>query len=206
MAEGTTDAVILTDIQADFMELNNGALAVPGTGKDYLDEVIAVAGRFKEAGLPIVATQDYHPADHMSFCTGYPGRKPFDVVGEGDDQRVLWPPHCVQATPGAEILVPGELINEIVHKGTRRAYDSYSGFRDDGGTETGLKEVLRRLGARRLIIFGLATDYCVKATALHALQEGFQVTVLLGLSRGITAEGTAAAVEEMRKAGAEIQE
>ncbi len=206
MSDRGTQAVIVVDVQADFTEHRNGALAVPGTGPDYLKQVVKRTREFKEKGLPILATRDYHPADHVSFFTSHPGKKPLDVIKIQDREQVLWPPHCVQGTPGAEILVPSDLITAVVSTGDRTEFESYSGFRDDGGRDTGLKRLLEEYGAKNLIIYGLATDYCVAATVLHALEEHFNVTLLLGLSRGITPEGTRKAVEEMKAAGATIEE
>lgn len=202
----TADAVIAVDVQADFTEYRQGSLIVPGTDRDYVDKVIAETSRFKEMGLPIIATMDDHPADHVSFFTNHPGVKPFDVIRIGEVDQVLWPPHCVQGTPGAEILIPEECIDHIIAKGTRREFDSYSGFRDEGGRDTGLKGLLEGLGAKSLIIYGLATDVCVKATVLHALDEGYEVRLVLGLSRGITPEGVQSAIQDMRTRGASIEE
>jgi len=206
MSDIRTQAVIVVDVQADFTEHRNGALAVPGTGLDYLEQVVARTRKFKEEGLPILATRDYHPADHVSFFTSHPDKKPLDVIRIQDREQVLWPPHCVQGTPGAEILVPPDLITAVISTGNRTDFESYSGFRDDGGHDTGLKGLLEEFGAGSLIIYGLATDYCVCATVLHALEENFDVTFLLDLSRGITLEGTRTAIEEMKAAGAKIEE
>ncbi len=206
MSDRGTRAIIVVDVQADFTEYRNGALAVPGTGPDYLEQVEARTREFKEKGLPILATRDYHPADHVSFFTSHPGKKPLDVIKIRDREQVLWPPHCVQGTSGAEILVPSELITAVISTGNRTEFESYSGFRDDGGNDTGLKDLLEEYSARNLIIYGLATDYCVCATVLHALEENFDVTFLPDLSRGITPEGTRAAIDEMKAAGAKIEE
>jgi nicotinamidase/pyrazinamidase len=206
MSDMGTQAVIVVDVQADFTEYRNGALAVPGTGPDYLKQVVDRTREFKGKGLPILATRDYHPADHVSFFTSHPGKKPLDVIRIEGREQVLWPPHCVQGTPGAEILVPSDLITGVVSTGDRTEFESYSGFRDDGGRDTGLKGLLEEYGARSLIIYGLATDYCVCATVLHALEESFDVRLLLSLSRGITPEGTRTAIEGMKAAGARMED
>jgi nicotinamidase/pyrazinamidase len=206
MTRRDAKAVIVVDVQADFTEYRNGALAVPDTGQDYVEETVEATRNFKNSGLPIFATRDYHPIDHVSFFTSHPGQKPLDVIRIGDREQVLWPPHCVQETPGAEILIPPDLITAVISTGDRSEFESYSGFRDDGGRDTGLKRHLEQIGAKDLIIFGLATDYCVKATAIHALEEGYGVTLLAGLSRGITPEGTKAALAEMKSAGAAIKQ
>jgi nicotinamidase/pyrazinamidase len=199
-------AVVVVDIQADFTEYREGSLAVPGTGKDYIELVSNRTREFKERGLPVVATRDYHPADHVSFFTSHPGSQPFQVIRAENREQVLWPPHCVQETPGAEILLPSDLITAVISKGSERMQESYSGFRDDSGRETGLKALLNDLRVTNVVLYGIATDYCVRFTTLHALEQGFAVTVLLGLSRGVMAEGTRAAVEEMKARGAIIVE
>ncbi len=206
MTRRDVQAVIVVDVQADFTEYRNGALAVPGTGQDYVENTVEATRDFKNSGLPIFATRDYHPVDHVSYFTSHPGQKSLDVIRIGDREQVLWPPHCVQGTPGAEILIPPDLITAVISTGDRSEFESYSGFRDDGGRDTGLKGHLEQIGAKDLIIFGLATDYCVKATVLHAIEEGYTVTLLASLSRGITPEGTKAAVEKMISAGAKIRQ
>jgi nicotinamidase/pyrazinamidase len=198
--------VILTDVQADFTQWRNGALAVPGTGQGYVLQVIEATRGYKAQGFGIVATRDYHPADHLSFYTNHPGQKAFDRVLLGGREQVLWPPHCVQATPGVDILVPAESIDVTVSKGTRKDFDSYSAFRDDGGLETGLKDLLHEMKAQSVIVYGLATDYCIRATVLHALEERYPTTVRADLCRGITPEGARSALEEMRVRGAIIQD
>jgi nicotinamidase/pyrazinamidase len=206
MSEKSQQAVIVIDFQADFTELRNGALAVPGTGRDYVDEVVSRTSEFKENGLPIIATRDYHPADHISFYTTHPGTKPLDVIQTHSGEQMLWPPHCVQGTPGAEILLSPDLITAVVSTADRPDAESYSGFRDDLGRESGLKSLLEDLGVKDLIVYGLATDYCVQATVTHAREEGYEVTLIKSLSRGITPEGTEAALEEMRAAGVRIED
>lgn len=202
----TREVVVIVDVQADFTEVRNGSLSVPGTDQSYVDEVAARTRTFKDKGFPIVATADHHPADHVSFFTNHPGAQPFDVKRIGDVEQVLWPPHCVQGTPGADLLIPEDLVTRLVQKGIHKDHDSYSGFRDDSGNETGLKSILQDMGATRLIVYGLATDVCVKHTVLHALEEGFDVDVVLSLCRGITPEGTDDAVKEMTQKGAAIAE
>jgi nicotinamidase/pyrazinamidase len=205
MTESRT-AVIAVDIQADFTEARNGSLAVPGTKADYLDVVIRRTAILKGRSLPIIATRDFHPADHVSFHTSHVGLDPFSLARLGEREQMIWPPHCVQGTPGAEILIPNFYVDHFIDKGRRRKFDSYSGFRDDGGAETRLNGVLKDLGVERLLVFGLATDYCVKATVLHGLEAGFDVTLVESLCRGVAPETTAAALKEMRSAGAAIRE
>lgn len=199
-------AVLVVDIQADFTEFRHGSLAVPGTDKEYIDLVVSRTRTYKEQGFPILATRDYHPADHVSFCTMHPGTQPFQTIRIGNRDQVLWPPHCVQDTPGAELLLPQDLITAVISKGDERMQESYSAFRDDAGRETGLKALLHELRTTSIILYGIATDYCVRSTTLHALEEGFRVTVILGLSRGVTKDGTRAAMKEIQARGGTIVE
>ncbi|MFO7707461.1 MAG: isochorismatase family protein [Desulfobacterales bacterium] len=193
--------VIVADVQADFTTWKNGALAVPGTDRGFIDHVRRATEAFKRQGFVVFAIQDWHPADHVSFFTNHPGRKPFDLIEIENRKQVLWPPHCVQGTANAGLLLDASLFEAVVQKGKDRRFDSYSGFQDDGGGPTELGKLLKSRGIRDLIIYGLATDYCVKATALDAAAAGYRVTVVESLCRGITPETTAAALEAMRSGG-----
>ena len=197
--------VIVVDVQADFTELKSGALAVPGTDSRYIEEVQKTTQRFQNRGLRIYFTLDWHPEDHISFYSNNPGTELFQEIElEKGRTQVMWPPHCVQNTPGAELLIDVEGPAERVQTGADPKFDSYSGFVDDGGTHTGLDHLLRRDGIKKLIIYGLATDYCVKHTALDAAELGYQVELLVDLCRGITPETTAGALEEMEARGVNI--
>ncbi len=174
-------ALILVDIQNDFCP--GGALAVAG-GHEVIDVANAVAGNYDL----VVATQDWHPPHHMSFASNNPGA----VVGELGElaglPQVMWPDHCVQGTAGAELhreLNPGP-IEAIFRKGTDPRIDSYSAFFDNGRLKsTGLAAFLRGRGVERVSVMGLATDYCVKSTALASLEQGFQTELLLDGCRGV---------------------
>jgi nicotinamidase/pyrazinamidase len=198
--------VIVVDVQGDFTEWKNGSLAVPDSGEDYVRGVEKATIALKEAGLTIFGTQDWHPADHMSFAANHPGTKPLEVITIDGRTQVLWPPHCVQGTENARVLVDNNLFLAIVRKARNPAFDSYSAFKDDGGGGTEMDSILRRNGIGGLVIYGIATDYCVKATALDALAAGYRVIVVKGLCRGITAETTAGAIDEMSRQGATITE
>lgn len=198
-------AVIVVDLQADFTELHQGSLAVRGTDQGYLDMVIAATKAYAGEGCPVICTQDYHPADHVSFYTNHPGRKAFDTISLGNVRQTLWPPHCIQGAAGARLLLPQELITEVAVKGADSRFDSYSGFRDDGGHETNLQVILDSLGIHELIIYGLATDYCVRYTVLDALNRGFRVRVRLDLCRGVSRDTTDLAINEMVSAGAILE-
>jgi nicotinamidase/pyrazinamidase len=175
-------ALVLVDIQNDF--LPGGALAVPNG-----DQVVPVANKLmKEIDL-VVATQDWHPADHGSFAANHPGRQPGDVIDLHGLRQVLWPVHCVQGTPGAE-FAPGldvSRIKRVFQKGTDPDIDSYSGFFDNGHRRsTGLGDYLLEQHVSQVLVMGLATDYCVKFTALDSIQRlGFTTYVIRDGSRGV---------------------
>ncbi|HOT27975.1 MAG TPA: bifunctional nicotinamidase/pyrazinamidase [Candidatus Ozemobacteraceae bacterium] len=192
--------LILVDLQNDFMP--GGALAVAGG-----DETVQVANQVIPAFEFVVATQDWHPADHGSFAASHPGRKPGEIIKLAGLQQILWPAHCVQNTPGAAFhqdLDP-RVNRNVVRKGTIRDVDSYSGFFDNGGRhDTGLADLLRRHGVSDLFVMGLATDYCVKFTVLDACRLGFRVSVIEAGCRAVnlTPEDGEQALREMERAGA----
>jgi len=196
-------ALILVDIQNDF--LPGGALAVAGG-----DEIVSSANRLMEDFGIIVATQDWHPPDHGSFAANHPGKEVFESIDLHGLPQTLWPVHCVRETLGVE-FAPGLdvcRITRVFQKGTRPEVDSYSGFHDNGHRHsTGMADWLREQGVTQLTVCGLATDYCVKFTALDAVSEGFQVTLALAACRGVNlmAGDVDKAVEEMRGAGVDIQ-
>jgi nicotinamidase/pyrazinamidase len=197
-------AIIVVDVQGDFTIWKKGSLAVPGTDRAFVNRVRRATEGLSKAGYPIYGTQDWHPADHVSFFTNHPGRKAFDVVRIKDRDQVLWPPHCVQGTQNARILMDKRLFAAIVRKGQDRAWDSYSGFQDDGGRRTELDPILKTRGVRKLIVYGIAADYCVKATALDAVAARYEVMVVDDLCRGVAADTTAQAREEMKARGVVI--
>ena len=193
--------VIVVDVQADFTELKSGSLAVPGTDAQYVSEVETATRRYLDRGHLVYFTQDWHPADHVSFFPNNPGTEPLQVIEIEGRSQVMWPPHCVQDTPGAEILIATEGSIKTVRKGMDAKFDSYSGFADDGGGKTELDDLLLTDGIKRLFIYGLATDYCVKATVLDACKAGYQVELILDLCRGVSPETTESAIKEMKGKG-----
>lgn len=198
-------AVVVVDVQADFTTAHKGSLAVTGTDQAYLTAVDQATRELKAAGLPIYATQDWHPKNHMSFASNHPGHKPFQAIKLADGRtQVLWPDHCVQQSSGARLLLDRSLFTKVVQKGKDPKYDSYSGFQDDGGMKTDLEKVLKAAGVKTLIVYGIATDYCVKATALDGLKAGFKVIVVKDLCRGVAPKTSQAAWQELKKAGAEL--
>jgi len=198
-------AVIVIDLQADFTELKSGSLAVPGTDSQYIEAVENATRHLMEQGLPVYFTQDWHPADHVSFFTNNLGTEPLQVIEIDGRPQVMWPPHCVQDTPGAENLITVEGSTKTVRKGMDSKFDSYSGFADDGGRQTEMDSILKKDGIKNLVIYGLATDYCVKATAMDAVAAGYTVTVIEGLSKGVAPETTAQALEDMKAKGITIK-
>jgi nicotinamidase/pyrazinamidase len=196
-----TTGVIVVDLQGDFTTYKNGSLAVAGTDQAFVDKVSKTTAELSAKGYPVLATQDWHPADHVSFFSNHSDKKPFDAIQIEDRTQVLWPPHCVQDTENAGILVDNNLFLAIVKKGQDKRYDSYSGFQDDGGAKTEMNQILHKNGIKELIVYGIATDYCVKATAIDAVDAGYKVTVIEGLSKGVAPETTAKALEEMKAKG-----
>ena len=193
--------VIVVDIQGDFTEAKEGSLAVSGTDMTFIETIANAAKQMKDAGLTIFATQDWHPADHVSFYTNHIGKKPFDAIKVDDRTQVLWPPHCVQGTENAKILIDTKLFHKIIRKGQDKEFDSYSGFQDDGGQKTVMDSILKQNGIEKVVIYGIATDYCVRATAIDAVQAGYKVIVIKELCRGVAADTSTTALEEMEKAG-----
>jgi nicotinamidase/pyrazinamidase len=195
-------ALILVDVQNDF--LPGGALPVPEG-----DAVVPVANRVQAAFDLIVATQDWHPANHGSFAANHPHRKPGEVIELGGLTQVLWPVHCVQNTGGAA-FAPGletRRITRIFPKGTDAEIDSYSGFFDNGHKQaTGLGDYLRARGVTDVYVLGLATDYCVKATALDARDLGFATHLIVDGCRGVNlrAGDVDRAIDAMRVAGVRV--
>jgi nicotinamidase/pyrazinamidase len=197
----TKTGVIVVDVQGDFTTFKNGSLAVDGTDETYIKAVEDSTKKLKEAGFLIYATQDWHPANHISFFTNHPGKKAFDVIRTHEKDQVLWPPHCVQNTPGAEILLDQKLFKAVVRKGMDPQYDSYSGFQDDGGKKTEIDQILKKDGIKKLIVYGIATDYCVRATALDGVAAGYKVVLIKNLCRGVAPDTSQKAIEEMKAKG-----
>lgn len=196
------DALILVDLQNDFMP--GGALAVAEG-----DLVVPVANRIARHLELVVATQDWHPANHGSFASQHPGKKPGEVIDLNGLPQVLWPDHCVQGSKGAEFhaALDRSRIARVFQKGVDPEIDSYSGFYDNGHRRgTGLAEYLRSLGVAGVTVCGLATDYCVKFTVLDALRIGFSAAVVEDACRGVNLKpgDSDAALDEMRAAGAQV--
>jgi nicotinamidase/pyrazinamidase len=192
-------ALILVDLQNDF--LPTGALPVPEG-----DAVIPVANALLPSFDVVVATQDWHPAEHGSFAANHAGRQPGEMAELAGLPQVLWPAHCVQNTLGAA-FAPGldtARITHVIRKGTDPEIDSYSGFFDNGGRKaTGLGDLLHELGVDEVHILGLATDYCVKFTALDAVRLGFTTYLIVEGCRGVNLQpgDVEQALTELQQAG-----
>lgn len=195
-------ALLLIDIQNDF--LPGGSLAVPDG-----DAVIPVANALMGKFPLVVATQDWHPPEHASFAANNPGKLIGQVIEIEGAPQMMWPRHCVQGTRGAELaegLEQGK-IHAVVRKGVDPAIDSYSGFFDNQRKRaTGLAELLQERGVDEVVVLGLATDYCVKFTALDALSLGLKTTVVEDGCRGVelTPGDSAQALKEIRAAGGAV--
>ncbi len=191
-------ALILVDIQNDF--LPGGSLEVPKG-----DEIIPVVNEIMEFFDVVVATQDWHPADHGSFASNHPGKKPGDTVDLDGVEQYLWPDHCVQGTPGAEFAGGLEVarVEKIIRKGTDPMVDSYSGFFDNQHKrKTGLNKYLRQKRVDTVTIAGLAADVCVRYTALDGLELGYRVFLLSNATRAVEGEqAREQVVEELRGKG-----
>ena len=199
--EAGKTGVIVTDIQGDFTTWKKGSLAVDGADRAFVQKVQNATGTLAKEGCLVFGIQDWHPANHVSFFTNHPGKQAFEVIKIEGKTQVLWPPHCIQGTENARVLVDNNLFMAIVKKGKDPRYDSYSGFQDDGGTETEMDSILKRNGIEKVIVYGLATDYCVKATAIDAATAGYNVTVVEGLCKGVAPDTTKSALKEMKKNG-----
>jgi nicotinamidase/pyrazinamidase len=193
-----TRALIVIDLQNDFCP--GGALAVSG-GDQIVDGVNAAM----DAASAVILTQDWHPADHLSFASQHDGKNPYDMVNMPYGAQVLWPDHCVQGTTGAAFHagLNSDRADMIIRKGFRRQIDSYSAFfENDRTTPTGLDGYLRARGLTAIDLVGLATDFCVAYSALDAARLGYDVRVHLNLCRGIDLNGSMAAqADAMRAAG-----
>ncbi|QDT44486.1 nicotinamidase/pyrazinamidase [Gimesia alba] len=192
-------ALILVDLQYDF--LPGGALAVSEG-----DQIISVANEWMPRFELVVATQDWHPENHQSFASQHDNKQIGDVIELRGLEQVLWPDHCVQGTSGAELHADlhADRITRVFHKGTDTYIDSYSGFFNNCHQHsTGLAEYLKERAVDEVVIMGLATDYCVKYTALDAIKLGLKTSLIREGCRGVNLkpDDVQRACEEMQAAG-----
>jgi nicotinamidase/pyrazinamidase len=176
-----TDALLLIDLQPDFMP--GGALAVAG-GDEILPTINALARRFDH----VLLTQDWHPAQHISFAGSHAGKQPYEQVQVAYGPQTLWPEHCLQHTPGAALHAALDLPHAelVLRKGFRKEIDSYSAFlENDHATPTGLAGYLRERGLKRLFLAGLAYDFCVRFSAIDGKALGFETLVIEDACRAV---------------------
>jgi len=196
-------ALIVIDVQNDFCP--GGALAV-GEGHAVVPVINGLIDLFDH----VILTQDWHPAEHSSFASGHDGGEPFGTIDLHYGAQTLWPDHCVQGTAGAEFH--GDLAWDkaqlVLRKGFRPGIDSYSAFfENDRATSTGLNGYLKERGLTKLVLTGLATDFCVAYSALDAVRLGFETTVVLDGCRAIDLDGSLdAALAQMGGAGVALTE
>jgi nicotinamidase/pyrazinamidase len=195
-------ALLIVDVQNDF--LPGGALQVPEG-----DEIIPVINNIQKYFRLIVATRDWHPVNHGSFASNHRGRKPGEHIRLHGQEQILWPDHCVQGSPGAEMspLLNQALINNVIFKGSDPDIDSYSAFYDNGHLkETGLHAYLRRNGITTLYVTGLAADYCVYYTVKDALLLGYETYLVTDATRGVNLhpDDTQKALADLKDKGAKL--
>src|SRR6056297_4218100 len=192
--------LILIDIQNDFIP--GGSLEVPRG-----DEIIPVVNNLQDKFELVVATQDWHPQNHVSFASNHEGKEPFDKIELDDMEQILWPDHCVQNSEGAEFHqdLLTKKVEVIVRKGMDSGIDSYSGFYDNGHKKnTGLTGYLKEKGADELYFAGLAADVCVYFSIKDALKEGFSATLIEDATRALDDDKFAEMKKELQEKGMKI--
>ncbi|WP_455478997.1 bifunctional nicotinamidase/pyrazinamidase [Bartonella sp. B23] len=194
-------ALIVIDVQNDF--LPSGTLAVPQS-----DTILPAVNNLINHFNHVILTQDWHPKNHCSFASSHPGKAPYDIIELDYGPQTLWPDHCIQGTQGAEFhpFLRIEKAQLILRKGYNKKIDSYSAFfENDQKTPTGLQAYLKEHGFTKLAICGLATDFCVGFSALHAIQCGFKVSVALNACAGIDLNGSLNTIlKTMNESGIEL--
>lgn len=193
-------ALVLVDIQNDF--LVGGSLEVPN-GNEIISHINFI---FKNYSI-VVATKDWHPKNHISFASNHKNKNIGEVIVVNNQNQVLWPDHCIENSYGSNF--PNELntpnINKTFYKGVDSLIDSYSGFYDNGKVRsTGLSEFLKKENIKDVDIVGLATDYCVKYTAIDSYNDGFKTNVIKSCVRGISDKTIKLALKEMKEIGINI--
>ena len=203
---GDTSALILVDIQPDFMP--DGPLGV-----DEGDRILPGVRSLMESGLfgVVVGTQDWHPPNHISFASQHEERKPLQTMELYGHEQTLWPDHCVRRTRGAELHpdLPWDRAAAFIRKGMDSQVDSYSGFRNNWGPDgsrptTGLAGYLRDRGVKEVYVCGLARDVCVRWTVEDAAEEGFDTTVLWDLTRSVNPSGDSDLRGEFERQGVRV--
>ena len=196
------NCLIVVDVQNDF--LPGGALAVKNG-----DVVIAQINELQKNFELVVATQDWHPADHKSFASAHEGKEVFQEIILDGLPQVLWPDHCVQETYGAEFsrMLSTRKIEAIFRKGMDKNIDSYSGFFDNGKRKTtGMSAYLKGRGVTTVFVTGLAGDYCVNFTAKDALELGFDATIITNATRSINEDDFLKEMKRFQSMGGKVVE
>ncbi|OHT17684.1 isochorismatase family protein [Tritrichomonas foetus] len=193
--------LMVVDMQNDFV-LPTGSLSVSGAMN-----IIPIVNSIRDRFHRVIWTQDFHPADHISFFTNHPGKKAFEVIDTGKYTQVLFPAHCVQGTDGVEIHK--DLIRKdedlYVKKGIKNDVDSYSCFFDVvKSSQTNAAELIEQLGARVLYFLGVATDFCVKSSVLDAIELGYEVYVIEDGIAGCVPQDCESAIKLMKEKGAKF--
>jgi nicotinamidase/pyrazinamidase len=196
------DALLIVDVQNDF--LPGGSLAVPDG-----DKIIPVINSLQKQFEIIVATRDWHPANHGSFASNHKGHKPGDIIELDGLEQILWPDHCVQGSPGAELSpqLNQNIIQRVFFKGTDPNIDSYSAFFDNGHRiQTEVHDYLQKKGVKSVYIVGLAADVCVYFTVKDALKLGYDTYLIRDATKGVNMqpEDTKNALADMEKRGAKL--
>ena len=192
--------LVIVDIQNDF--LKGGSLAVP-EGEKIIKPINKI---IKQYDL-VIATKDWHPKNHISFASNDTDKKIGDIINVNGVDQVLWPDHCIQNSYGSDF--PEQLdiskLAKVIYKGSDANIDSYSGFFDNGHfRSTGLSDYLKSKYVYKIDYVGLATDYCLKYTAIDSVSEGFKTRVLINCIKGIEEKGCELALNEMKSKGVEL--
>jgi nicotinamidase/pyrazinamidase len=198
------DALIVIDVQPDFMP--GGALPVAEG-----DRIVAPIAQLMTRFRTVVATQDWHPAGHLSFASQHPGKRAYDTTPLHGAEQTLWPDHCLQDSTGAALHagLPLAAFTLILRKGTRREVDSYSAFRENFGPDlkrapTGLAALLRERGITRVFLCGLARDFCVRWSAEDAAAAGLTALVVDDLTRSVLPDRAAETTAALERAGVRL--
>ncbi|KAI8974672.1 nicotinamidase/ pyrazinamidase [Pilobolus umbonatus] len=201
-------ALLIVDMQYDFLE--NGSLAVHDS-YSILPVILSLMQQVKSEGGLIIATQDWHPSDHVSFQSNHKDRQLFETISIDNDghtiPQVLWPDHCVQHSHGADIVkdIPIQEIDHIVKKGTNKQVDSYSAFADNHYMEiTPLAKILYQHFIEEVYVVGLAADYCVKMTVLDALKFGFTTYLVTNGTKPVNPDQLPSVLNELEAKGAHL--
>jgi len=192
--------LVIVDLQNDFIK--GGSLEVSG-GENIIDPINNILINYDL----ILATKDWHPKDHISFASNHKNKNIGDIIKINGMDQVLWQDHCVQNTFGSDF--PESLnvstVKKIIYKGSEKKIDSYSGFFDNGKIRsTGLSDYLKNKNIKKIDFVGLATDYCLKYTALDSVSEGFETRVIYDCIKGIDKKGCELALKELKSKGVEL--